>query len=199
MWKLLTIKGFLISAFSLFIIMNNVFAKECYEKSPNLVQLKDDYFKFTPNIKISDKDRVLLNELYKNIKGQWKGSILHTACKGPDKAPTKTLKEVDATVEFYTTNNYLVINSKRFKDDRSIGKQRKLRLLGDEGLFNFKFINNNSLVFTEILFKKNATSGTRLLESLYELELNGDKITFTIVDYVNGVFVFDEKWSLTRD
>jgi len=41
--------------------------------------------------------------------------------------------------------------------------------------------------------------GLLILESLYQLELNGDELTFSIIYYVNGIFIGDEKRSLTRD
>jgi len=62
MREFIKIKAFLIVVFSFLIFMNNASAAECYEKSKNLINLKDDYYTLDPKVKISGKDRDLLNE-----------------------------------------------------------------------------------------------------------------------------------------
>ena len=62
MREFIKIKVFIIVIFSLCIFSNNAFAAECYEKSKNLINLKDDYYNLDPKLKISGKDRELLNK-----------------------------------------------------------------------------------------------------------------------------------------
>jgi len=70
MREFVKIKAFIVVILSFFIFMNNASAAECYEKSKNLINLKNDYYNLAPKMKISGKDRDLLNEFYNNIKGE---------------------------------------------------------------------------------------------------------------------------------
>lgn len=205
MRKFMVIKYFSISILTLFIITNNVFAKKCFEKSQSLINLQDDYYELEPNVKISVKDKKLLDELYRNIKGQWKGEVAYKICEGHERAPRISLKKAISTVEIKITTNYLLIKTKKRKDDQSIGSQ-KLKLLGENGLLYLNFENKDHLVFSEIIRKRNAHRGSRLMEQIYKFKFKkdvhktrGDRLKFSISHYVHGIFVGDETWSMIRD
>jgi len=205
MYKFMKIKYFFITVFSFFIVMNNSFAKECFEKSQRLIELKNDYYGLEPNGKISINDRKLLNEFYSNIKGGWKGVIQYKICEGRERSPKLTLKKANATVEIKMATNYLLIKLKKSRNDYNIGSE-KLKLLGDKGLLYFKFKNKNNLVFSEIIRKRNVNGGSRQMEQNYEFEFikdghkkKEDILNFSISHYLNGVFIGDEKWSMIRD
>jgi len=122
---------------------------------------------------------------------------LHTDCKGSERAPIKIQKKANTTVKIITTKN-LVIKAKRSINDRIIS-HKKYKLLGSDGLLSFKFNSENDLVFSEVIRKKNANNaGSRMLELIYKLELKHDMLKISITTYINGVFVGDEIWSITR-
>jgi len=205
MYKFMKIKYFFITVFSFFIVINNSFSKECFEKSQRLIELKNDYYGLEPNGKISIKDRKLLNEFYSNIKGEWKGVIQYKICEGRERSPKLTLKKANATVEIKMATNYLLIKLKKSRNDYNIGSE-KLKLLGDKGLLYFKFKSKNNLVFSEIIRKRNVNGGSRQMEQNYKFEFikdgykkKEDILNFSISHYLNGVFIGDEKWSMIRD
>jgi|GEM_PF-1651587 len=189
---------------------NNVIAMNCYEKSPNLINLHDGYYNMEDAKTLSDKDKAMLNDLFRNIEGKWKGESINTECKGPDRAPRKEYKNstIDVDMRLNSDGNLRIIAEMYYPKEKII-KHKTLSLLDDLNIFEFKASGDNGLVFSErqrranvnktSRLTANVNKTSRLTETIYEIKLNLKSLLFARYYYVNGVFVGAEKWSMTRD
>jgi len=191
-------KGKIIFLLSLFAISTNAVAVNCYEKSPSLVSLGDEYFGKVVDREITAKEKDKLKSLYRALSGKWEGRVIFSDCKGSEKAPRKQVKNSRASMEI-ADQSKLKISMKMYFEESDKNKQRTDKLLRNEKVLNFNFISSGHLEYTELMRIRNAEIGARLVENLYTINIeNDDTLTFSIIYYVNGVFIGDEKWSMTR-
>lgn len=179
---------------------NNVIAANCYEKSPNLISLHDGYYNMEASKALSNKDKDMLNNLFSNIAGKWKGESINTECKGPDRAPRKEYKNstIDVDMRLNSDGNLRIIAEMYYPEEKVI-KHKAFSLLDDLNIFEFKASGDNGLVFSERHRRANVNKTSRLTETIYEIKLNLKSLLFVRAYYINGVFVGEEKWSMTRN
>lgn len=184
---------------SLFIISTNAVAVDCFEKSPSLVSLGDDYYGVATSREITAKDKEELKSFYRALSGKWEGRAIFTDCKGSEKAPRKKIKNAKASMEI-AGQDKLKISARMYFEDSDKVKQRTDKLLRNEQVLSFKFVNSRHLEYAELMRVTNVVVGARLVETVYTINIeNEDMLTFSLLYYVNGVFIGDEKWSMTRD
>lgn len=182
--------------FSMLIYTNAVTAMECYEKSPNLIILKDKYFDIDSVKTLSDEEKSKLNSLFDRIQGEWKGESTYTECTGPDRDPRKKSTNATITVKIKSNSNdnLLMVAKKSYINNTT--KYDGLELLGDLRIFEFNFLNDNSLVFSERAIKKNNNGSNRNIETIYKIIFNRKSLIVVRSYYSNGVFIAEEKWSM---
>lgn len=181
---------------SMLLYTNNVAATKCYEKSPNLISLKDKYYNLETIKILTAEEKTKLNTLFDKIEGEWKGDLIHIECKGPDSAPRRRSKtaSIESIIKLKSNNNVTFSANKSYTNN--VTRNEILTLLGDLRIFELEFLNMNSIVFSERGRKKNVTKGSRLTETIYKITLNHDSLIFVRSYYSYGVFVAEEKWSM---
>jgi len=196
MYKKYNISLIVTILFSLLIHTNNAIAKDCYEKSPNLINLKEKYYDIDTVKNLSDIEKTKLNNLFNRIKGEWEGESTYTECSGPDSAPRKKSVHASISVKIKSNSNdnLLMVAKKSYLNN--IIKYDGLELLGDLRIFEFNFLSDNNLVFSERALKKNNNGSTRNIETIYEITLDGKSLIIVRNYYTNGVFVAEDKWSV---
>ncbi|MFW5432041.1 MAG: hypothetical protein ACKE5M_07040 [Methylophilaceae bacterium] len=197
-----------------FIFSNNVVAKECYEPSPNLVNLNDEYYNLDETIKLSNEDKDTLNNFFRSATGKWKGTSQHIECRGPDRAPRKIVKNaiVKAKAKL-ASRTQLTINAEKDYTEERVKKSDNFTLLNLKNTYNLAFPGNNSLVLSEKYRRannyqanskdtKNKTTKirtSRLSETIYEISSSTNALTLTRLYYTNGVYVGEETWFMNAN
>lgn len=181
---------------SMFIYTTNVTAMDCYEKSPNFISLKDKYYDVETVKVLSDIEKIKLENLFDNIKGKWEGESTYTDCTGPDRAPRKKIKKaaIDVKIKSNSNDSLLIVAKKSYPNN--ITKYDGLELLGDIRIFEFNFLNDNNLFFSERAFKKNDNGSSRHTETIYKITFKRKSLILVRNYYSNGVLVAEDKWSV---
>jgi hypothetical protein len=222
--------------FSTLICANHAVAKDCYETSPNLINSNDAYYDLDKTKTLTNEEKNQVNNLFRKISGQWKGSATYTECKGPDNAPRTTARNATLTLKAkQTSTSSLTIHAiKKYAQER-VKRSDNLTLLGSSSIFGFGFIDDNHLIFSEKhrrmsknqkpkITKDMASSNTetiinksgdntkavkdsvyqvantgknkisRITETIYDISLNANRLTFTRSYYTNGVYTGEELW-----
>jgi len=197
--KYLKSKSLVIIVLSMFFLIQNAFAKECYEKSAKLIQLKEKYFDLTSYKKIAQKDKDKLKKIYDKIKGNWKGRVTYTECEGPEKNPRKDIKTGKAKIKV-KADRYLILKQKISLTKLGRNYIRTYKLLKDETVFTYEITDENNLEFSEFFRKKNTGKiGTRLTEASYKITIKDGLLKVKIHYYVNGSLIGKEEWSVNSD
>ena len=139
---------------STIIFTNHVVASECYEQSPNLVNLGDKYYDFD-NIKtFSNEEKEKLAILFSKLSGKWKGKSIMIDCVGPDNAPEKKLKNaIIKTDNLQNSNVSLTLNfNQKILEDR-VNNAESLTLLDPSNIFEFEFKSDDHIIFSEKYWK----------------------------------------------
>ena len=198
MYKNNNIRLIVVMLFCALIYFNNAMAKDCYEKSPNFVALKDKYYDLDTTKELTRADKTKLNKLFDKIEGKWEGDLTVTECTGPDRAPRKKIINGSIVVKIKpgTNDNFLIAAKKSYPDNTI--KYDGIEILGDMKIFDFDFLNDNELVFTERNVMKNNNGIPRYVENIYEIRFNRRSLVLIREYYSHGVFVSEEKWSLQQ-
>lgn len=180
---------------STLIFSNDIVAKDCYEKSPNLISLKDKYYDIDVIKKLSDDDKTKLNTLFDKIEGKWKGESSYSECKGPDRAPKIVSKSftIESSIKLDSNSNLIISAKKSYSNN--VTKREVITLLGNLRIFELK-LSKNTLIFSERARLRNVNKSSRMVETIYEITLNSNSLIFIRSYYSNGVFVAEEKWSM---
>ena len=177
---------------------NNVHALSCYEKSPNYVNLADEYFNLESPRYLSDKDKEMLNTLYSKIEGKWEGELQEIECKGPDSNPRMEYDNYELNAEISPTSNAgLTIRAEKYNVTQKIRKGTTVTLLNNTPTFEFNFVTDDHLIFSDRYRRRNVNGSSRLNEYIHEIKINGNTLEIKISLYVNGVHVSEEIWTLT--
>ena len=181
---------------SMLFYTNNVAASKCYEKSPNLINLKDKYYNVEAVKILTAEEKTKLNNLFDKIEGKWKGDLILIECKGPDRAPRRRSKtaSIESIIKLKSNNNVTISAIKSYTNN--VTKTETLTLLGNLRIFELDFLNKNSVIFSERGRRKNVNKGSRLTETIYKVTLKHDSLIFVRSYYSYGVFVAEEKWSM---
>lgn len=179
-------------------------ASECYDASPNLTSLGDQYYDFDQFKTFSNDEQDQLNAFFKRLSGKWEGHSIIIDCFGPDTDPEKKVKNatIKAKNKAHQKNSLQIKYTQRIIEDR-VNKSELMTLLDNNSVFEFTFLSDNHLAFSEKYRKGNYVKGkkkksyrNRLVETIYEVKLNGDVFTLFRSYYSNGVYTGEEKWTL---
>jgi Leucine-rich repeat (LRR) protein len=184
---------------STFAISSNVLAIECFEKSPNLITLKDDYYNLENSRVLTNNEIEKLNEIYDNISGRWEGEVIISECTGPDNAPVVNVQTSSLTADISTNSSgRLLIGAELNNTINNITGGRSLDLLNNSNIMEITFISKNNFTFTEKFRLSNVNRGSRLIEHIFGVKRNGDSLSINLSVFINGIFVTHEAWSLTK-
>ena len=137
----------LLSAFG---FTSNVIAKECYEPSPNLIDLNDEYYNLEETVELTNKQKKALNQFFRKTIGKWKGTSQHIECRGPDRAPRKIVKnaKVSAKIKLASRTQLSIDANKNYTEER-IKKSGNFTLFNVHNTYSLEFPRNNTLVLSE--------------------------------------------------
>ncbi|PCI59042.1 MAG: hypothetical protein COB34_04065 [Methylophilaceae bacterium] len=139
---------------------NHAVAKGCYEPSPNLSDAKNEYYNLDQTTILSTDKKQQVNNLFRSMGGKWKGKATYTECRGPDSAPRTEIRHAILTLNAkQTSTTSLTIHAKKHYKQERIKKLENLALLGASPVFEFEFIDDSHLIFSERLRKMNIGSG----------------------------------------
>lgn len=182
---------------SMLVYVNSVTAKDCYEKSPNLITKKDEYYNLDATKTLSNEEKDKLDNLFRSIEGKWKGESVEIECKGPDRAPVKKYKNSTiATNIRLNSNSSLKIKADAHYVQEKVTRLKNLNLLGDSHIFELEFTNNNNVIFSE-RYRISLPKNSRLVETIYDIKLNRNSLLILRSYYTNGVYTGEEKWSMS--
>ncbi|WP_020408218.1 hypothetical protein [Hahella ganghwensis] len=178
---------------------NATMAAECFQPSPYLQKEGDAYYEFDQTHEWEAKQQKFVDVHYKELPGDWKGSLTEYDCFGTDNNPRKKIKEAKVDVSLSEgANNMLRIDVKKeFKVERTIRSETY-------HAFDSRYMYGGEA--TEALLegsdrfrRKNANSGSRLVEYVHTFTRSGDSLTLTQHMYVNGHLAREESYQLKRD
>lgn len=135
---------------------NYAIASECYEPSPNLENLGDKYYDFD-NIKtFSDEEKDKLTSFFNQLTGKWKGKSVLIDCFGPDNAAEKKYRNASIKTDHQrNANGGLTINVNQKMIEDSVNLSESVTLLEPSNTFEFEFISDNHLTFSEKFRRSN--------------------------------------------
>jgi hypothetical protein len=200
---------------SSYLFTNHALASECYEQSPNLINLGDEYYDFD-NIKVfSNDEKEKLNHLFTQLSGKWEGKSKIVDCYGPDNDAEKKVKAAIIKTETQrSSSGSLTMNVKQKIIEDRTNNTEVLTLLDPTNTFQFQFLSDTHLIFSEkyrrgSIIKKDTKDkdkdkiqklrSSRLIENIYELSLDGGSFTLLRSYYTNGVYTGGEEWTLQAD
>ena len=184
-------------AIAMWLGVNNVYAMACYEKSPHLVAQQDRYFTQDSYVVLSDDDKAVLNNLFNKLNGKWEGDSTHTVCSGPDSAPRQETQHatVNAEVSAGTNVSISMLAEINYTEDK-IARHQSINLSGNAGFYQLKIIGTDHVTISEKYRRSNINASSRLIETIFDIALEGDSFMMTISYYTNGVLTGVDRWSL---
>lgn len=210
---------FALLLFSLTPFVNSAFASECYDQSPNLATLDTQYYEFDAIKTFSRSEQRQLKQLFKRLSGNWQGQAVQIDCFGPDNASEKRYKNatIKAKNKTFSNGQLEIRHTKRVIEDR-VNTSEIMTLLDTTNVYTFEFLSDNHITFSEKYRRGNASIannkkvtkkqvakkkdsdkkryGSRLIEIIYDLELNHGAFTLLRTFYTNGVYTGEEKWTM---
>jgi len=135
---------------STLLVSNISFAASCYEKSPNLISLGDQYFDLENTKSLTHSDKNALNSALKKMVGNWKGKGSTFQCIGPELDPTAENKPFTLSAKITTNaSNELHIETEKHLTDEKIRFYEHLFFFGDVNSYQSVSITANKIVFEE--------------------------------------------------
>jgi len=192
------LKLLLLLCISLFTSIVN--ASVCFEKSPNFVNLNDEYFNIENGHLLTDIEKRTLSTFFEKIDDRWEGDVFITECTGSDEEPVEEnlAATLDTSVTF-ESNGYLSILADMVNKKEKISGQKTLNLLGNVNAFYADFTGSSSIVYSERYLRRNAGGGgAQHIENIYHIIYSGDSLTINFSYYISGVLTAREEWSLER-
>lgn len=129
---------------------NSAVAKSCYEQSPNVANADDDYYNLDDTVKLSNDESNQLKTFFKRIRGNWKGEIVYSECRGPDRAPRIITKRATVTAKAtLPSSQQVAINAQKHYTEARVKKPENFSLFNIKNIYAVAFPENNTLVFSE--------------------------------------------------
>ena len=196
MYKITKLKLIVSLILSLLIYASNVAAKDCYEKSPNLIAKQDADYNLEAIKTLSDDEKDKLTNIYRNIEGTWKGESVEIDCRGPDRNPVKKYKNSTVVTDIkLNSDGNLKIRADTYYIEDKVTRLKNLKLLGDSNIYELEFISDNNFFFSE-RYRRSDPKFSRLVETIYEIKLNRNSLLILRSYYTNGVYTGEERWTL---
>lgn len=189
-------------------------AVNCYEQSPTLIELGEDYWNVNAPLDISGDEAGLA--WLADLKGKWEGEMTFRDCLGSASNPRVNLSHYSVKAELGETSEALF--SARFeafdKEQRTTRSQRvdyllknNIYTLSSRGtsltanerqrrVFVAKPASNTNYQNRMLTLKdKNASL---FQERFVEISLQDGLLTVKVIQYHNGVYAFTQILTLTR-
>lgn len=180
-----------------FLISNIANGAGCFEPSPNLEALGDEYYDLDKEITLANDAKDLIEALFESIHGNWKGNGVHIECFGTENAPEERTDDIKITVKTELSqplNLVLNVEVNYIKDGITQGD--RINLIGTTPLYAFESVDTNHITFYEKYRSSTGKKFSRLVENFYEIKLNGNNLHLIKIYYINGIYVAKDDWLL---
>lgn len=192
-------KNHIVTFLLIIVFSNKLMAFECLEKSPNLLNLKDDYYNLENGSALTNNEIDKLNGIYEDIDGRWEGEVNISECSGPDNAPVVNTQSFSLTADITANSSgRLFVAAEIYNKRDNISGGKNLDLLNSSNIMELKFFNKDHFSYSEKHRLSNANRSSRLVEHMFDVKRNGDSLAIELSVFVNGVFVTNEAWLLTK-
>lgn len=172
-------------------------AAGCFEPSPNLTALGDEYYDLDKEITLANDDKDLIEAVFESIHGHWKGNGVHIECFGTENAPEVRTDDIKITVKTELSQPLnLVLNVEVNYINDGITQGDRINLIGTTPLYAFESVDTNHITFYEKYRTASGSNRSRLVENFYDIKLNGNNLHFTKIYYINGIYVAKDDWLL---
>ena len=171
---------------------------DCYEESPNLKKMGQNYFDLDKNIRIDRSDEKKIKAIQKSLKGKWRGTIVEISCTGPDRSPRRKIEYGTVKASFSNKGIPLIIAhlQKKFLNTNISRGEKVTPLLKDQ---IFSLTTTISSINSTTKFRQKINANTyRTLEWIFNLHVNNDMLYFNVDQYSNGVFEFNQSLNLAK-
>lgn len=149
---------------------------------------------------LSKAQALLLHDVANRLIGDWRGELETITCEGTVKHPIKT---IDSSIVKLEIREH---SKQRLKLNADLDfRQQDKKVLYARKIFERRYIDSflssgsDALILTEKSYQKLPFSyGTRLVETIYKIMFVGETLQLDIINYNNGFFNSEERWTLTR-
>ncbi|MEC9340122.1 MAG: hypothetical protein VX663_01450 [Pseudomonadota bacterium] len=174
-------------------------APACFELSPLREQLGETYYDVDiPRSQLPDLPTEL-DRLARNIAGPWRGESVGFDCRGTDGNPRQVRRNVliEATIAD-TAAAGLVIDVTRENPDQRVTTQDRVVLFDPDMLLSFQVAGPYRAVGSQRFRQATAEGLSLMRQTDTTIELRDNRLTLNLHYFVNGVFVGQETWDLSR-
>ena len=184
------------------------FASECNDLAPlaDPANTENGYFNLHGR-ELNHENRSRLEKLSVALSGTWRGTELAKTCEGHHKTPTShlTRSQVSAEISRHPTGAVRLEAEKERLADRAI-RLETLYLTPESdieygralGWHTLEFLDDNTLVFSKKSRVRNGNFFTRMIHEIKKVQLVDNTLTIDRKLYVNGYFVEQTGWMLSR-
>ncbi len=135
---------------STLLVSNVGFAASCYEKSPNLALLGDEYYELDKVASLTPKEKKKLDALLKKLVGQWKGKGSTFQCIGSEADPAIENRPFTLTARTSTNaSNELHIEIEKYFPKEKMRVNEYLFFLGDRNSYQSVSITAGKIIIKE--------------------------------------------------
>lgn len=184
------------------------YASECNDLAPQAdpTNTENGYFNLQGH-DLNPENRSRLEKFSVALSGTWRGTELAKTCVGNHKSPTSQLDRypVNAEISRHATGAVRMDAEKERLSDRAV-KLDTLFLTPESdteygrahGWHTLEFLDENTIVFSEKSRVHNGNNFARLIHEIKKVQLADNKLTIDRKLYVNGHFVEQNGWILSR-
>lgn len=170
----------------------------CYTPSPSITVLGDEYYALDHEIKLDKASASSLQALLHSLKGRWQGDLTETSCTGPDHTPKRKVSHLKTTADLsVNSKGELVIKARKSGYVDSIEKGETILLFANASMYDFEQ-KGNLIHASEKLRIRSKNGSSRLLETIINLNLQGEELRLKVEYFSNGVYVQTLNFTLTR-
>lgn len=183
----------------LLMISSTLTHAQCFEPSPNLMTLGDNYYRQMQRHQWSNLESKQKDELQEETEGRWEGEYSEIECLGTEKNPREKQKSANLKVEFQNAMKGILKMSawKSFTSEKKTTSD-VVMMFDDHHIFAGS-VSKSSIEATEIHSARLGGGGHRMDEIVTKLELNGDQLRLIRKIYFNGYLGRVERYTLKRD
>lgn len=198
--------------FSLLLLLvsaTTVQAVECFAPSPS-VKNNIDVYEEIKTRKLTKAEYEQLSQLFKSIKGGWKGKAETVTCKGSQDAPRQDTVRYDVVSDVETgLSNSIMIKSELHSSEKKQNYQETLTYFlsperlgvtdssraGDVELIN---VARNFLVYLRKVNKRTPAGGLVAQEFVKSIAVYDHSLMLEDLSYSNGLLESRSTWKLIR-
>ena len=140
-----------------------------------------------------------LDDLARNIAGRWQGESVGFDCRGTEGNPRQVRRNavIEATIADSAAAG-LVIDVTRENPDQRVTIQDRVVLFDPDMLLAFQVAGPYRAVGSQRFRQATAEGLSLMRQTDATIELRDNRLTLDLHYFVNGVFVGQETWDLSR-